>query len=79
MQLQNAIDIVQEKFMAEAQGTNDESINKRYFDAFDNCPAMMETATQIWAAQLIAQNIQQQEMAAEAAQQQEAGEAAPQA
>ncbi|WP_432797691.1 hypothetical protein [Poriferisphaera sp. WC338] len=65
MQLQDAINIVRDKFMAEAQGEDNEAVSKAYFEAFENCPAMMETATQIWAAQLIAQNIQQQQAAAQ--------------
>jgi len=59
MQLQEAIQIVQAKFMAEAQGKTDGDEADRYQDAFADFPVMMETATQIFAAQIIAQNLEQ--------------------
>ena len=59
MQLQEAIQIVQAKFMAEAQGKSEGDEADRYQDAFADFPVMMETATQIFSAQIIAQNIEQ--------------------
>jgi len=69
MQLQQAIQIVQAKFMAEVQGQLDGEAADRYSDAFADYPAMMEVATQIFAAQIIAQNIQNQQNAAQQQQQ----------
>jgi hypothetical protein len=65
MQLQEAIQIVQAKFMAEAQSKPDGPEADRYQDAFGDYPAMMEVATQIFAAQIIAQNIEQAQRAAQ--------------
>ncbi len=59
MQLQEAIQIVQAKFMAESKGNSEGDEADRYQDAFADFPVMMETATQIFAAQIIAQNIEQ--------------------
>ncbi len=70
MQLQEAIQIVQAKFMAEAQGKTEGDEADRYQDAFADYPVMMETATQIFAAQIIAQNIEQAQRQAHAQQQQ---------
>lgn len=71
MQLQQAIEIVQQKFMAEAQGQIDGEVADRYADAFGDYPAMMEVATQIFSAQIIAQNIENQQRAAAQQQQQQ--------
>ncbi len=70
MQLQEAIQIIQQKFMAEAQDQLEGPAADRYADAFGDYPAMMEVATQIFAAQIIAQNIEQQQKAFAAQQQQ---------
>ena len=64
MQLNDALNIIREKFVSEVQEQENEAASKKYFEAFDKFPAVMETASQIWAAQIIAQNIQQQQAAA---------------
>jgi hypothetical protein len=69
MQLQEAIQIVQAKFMAEAQGNSEGDEADRYQDAFADFPVMMETATQIFAAQIIAQNLDQAQRQAQSQQQ----------
>ena len=65
MQLQEALNLIHQKFMLESQGKEDEAASKQYFDAFDKYPAVMETASQIFAAQIIAQNIQAQQAQAQ--------------
>jgi len=71
MQLQEAIQIVQAKFMAEAQDQTEGAEADRYQDAFADFPVMMETATQIFAAQIIAQNLDQAQRQAQQQQEQQ--------
>ncbi|QDU34824.1 hypothetical protein KS4_29000 [Poriferisphaera corsica] len=63
MQLQEALNLIHQKFVNESQGKEEESVSAKYFEAFEKFPAVMETASQIFAAQIIAQNIQQQQAA----------------
>jgi hypothetical protein len=72
MQLQQAIQLVQQKFQAEAQGQTDGQAVDAYHDAFEKFPVMMEIATQVLGVQIIQQNIVRQ---AQQKQQAEGGEA----
>ncbi len=60
MQLNDAINLVRDKFVAETQGQLEGEAAERYADAFADYPVMMEIATQIFGVQIINQNIQQQ-------------------
>ena len=60
MQLNDAINLVRDKFMAETQGQSGGDIADKYQDAFADYPVLMEVATQIFGVQIINQNIQQQ-------------------
>lgn len=62
MQLQEAINLVRQQFIAEAQPPNGEhadklkEIRRAYNEAGGSHPAMMAVAHQIWAEELVAQN-----------------------
>jgi hypothetical protein len=74
MQVNDALNLVREKFAAEAQGTTDGAVADKYQDAFSDYPVTMEVATHIFAVQLIqhnmAQQMQAQQQAAKKAQEQ---------
>lgn len=74
MQVNDALNLVREKFAAEAQGTTDGAVADKYQDAFSDFPVTMEVATHIFAVQLIQHNMAQQMQAQQqAAKQQEQG------
>ena len=58
MQIQEAINLVQSKFQAEAKGETDGDAVEQYQNAFADFPVMMEVATYIFAQGLITQNYQ---------------------
>lgn len=58
MHIQEAINLVQSKFMAESQGQTSGEAADKYQDAFSDYPVMMEVATYIFAQGLITQNYQ---------------------
>jgi hypothetical protein len=60
MQLNDAVNLVKDKFMAEARGETDGPAAEKYHDAFEQFPVMMEVATQVFGVQIIQQNIAQQ-------------------
>ena len=73
MQLNEAVQLIQKKFMAEAQGKSEGPELDEYQDAFDRFPVMMEVATYCWADQIVQQNYEaRKKMAA-----QQGGDAAP--
>ncbi len=76
MQIQEAINLVQAKFMAESKGETEGDVAEKYADAFSNFPVMMEVATYIFAQGLITQNYQAAIQRAQR-EQQEKGAAAP--
>jgi len=60
MQLQEAIQLVQQKFQAETQGQTEGQAVDAYHDAFEKFPVLMEIATQVLGVQIIQQNIVRQ-------------------
>ncbi len=56
MQLQEAVQLVQAKFVAETQGKMAGPEVDAYHDAFEKFPVMMEVATYCWADQIVQQN-----------------------
>lgn len=74
MQINDALNLVREKFNAEAKGDKAGDVSDRYQDAFSDFPVTMEVATHILSVQLIQHNMTQQIQA-----QQQATEAAEQA
>ncbi|MEM1208397.1 MAG: hypothetical protein AAF586_09030 [Planctomycetota bacterium] len=60
MQLQQAIQLVQQKFAAETQGQTEGPAVEAYHDAFEKFPVLMEIATQVLGVQIIQQNIVRQ-------------------
>jgi len=74
MQVNDALNLVREKFTAEAQGLTEGEVANKYQDAFEQYPVTMEVATHIFAVQLIQHNMAQQMQAQQAAGQ-EGGEA----
>lgn len=58
MHIQEAINLVQAKFMAESKGEMQGEAAEKYADAFEQFPVMMEVATYIFAQGLITQNYQ---------------------
>lgn len=78
MQLQDAIQIIQQKFMAETQGQLEDPIHEKYADAFDNYPLVMEVAQAAFADEIIQRNYEARRAMAEKAQA-ASGEKAPEA
>ena len=76
MQINDALNLVREKFTAEAKGDTGGEVMDRYQNAFSDFPVTMEVATHILAVQLIQHNMAQQMQAQQQAGQQ--GGAAPQ-
>ncbi|WP_428388591.1 hypothetical protein [Mucisphaera sp.] len=60
MQLQEALNLVQQKFQAESKGETSGEAADKYQAAFADYPVMMEVATHIFGSQIILQNAQQQ-------------------
>lgn len=58
MHIQEAINLVQAKFVAESQGQTDGEAAEKYQQAFSDFPVLMEVATYIFAQGLITQNYQ---------------------
>ena len=64
MQLQEAVQLVQQKFVAETQGKTDGPEMDAYTDAFEKFPVMMEVATYCWSDQIVQQNYEQRKQQA---------------
>ena len=56
MQLQEAVQLVQAKFVAETQGKSEGPEIDAYHEAFEKYPVMMEVATYCWSDQIVQQN-----------------------
>lgn len=56
MQLQQAVQLVQAKFMAETQDKSEGPEIDAYHEAFEKYPVLMEVATYCWSDQIIQQN-----------------------
>ena len=56
MQLQEAVQLVQAKFVAETQAKMEGPEIDAYHDAFEKFPVLMEVATYCWADQIVQQN-----------------------
>lgn len=56
MQLNDAVQLIQRKFMAESQGKTEGPELDAYQEAFEKFPVMMEVATYCWADQIVQQN-----------------------
>jgi hypothetical protein len=69
MQINDALNLVREKFAAESGGQTSGEAADKYQDAFGDYPVTMEVATHIFSVQLIQHNMAQQMQA----QQQAAG------
>lgn len=68
MQLNDAVLVVQQKFMAETQGKTEGAEIDAYHDAFEKFPVLMEVATYCWADQIVQQNYEmRKQMAAQQA------------
>ncbi|MFN3167940.1 MAG: hypothetical protein ACE37H_12850 [Phycisphaeraceae bacterium] len=65
MQLQEAVQLVQAKFMAETQGKMEGPEIDAYHDAFEKFPVLMEVATYCWADQIVQQNYEMRKKMAE--------------
>jgi len=65
MQLQEAVQLVQAKFVAETQGKSEGPEIDAYYEAVDKFPVMIEVATYCWADQIVQQNyeMRKQQMA----------------
>lgn len=57
MNLDQAISLVQQQFVAEAQDQAPEGLREQYEAAAQKYPAMMQVAHHIWAQELIRQNL----------------------
>lgn len=77
MQLQEAVQLVQAKFVAETQGKTEGPEYDAYYEAIDKFPVMIEVATYCWADQIVQQNYEMRKQQA-AAQAGQAGGEAPQ-
>ncbi len=60
MQINDALNLVREKFTAESNGQTDGEAADKYQNAFGDYPVTMEVATHILAVQLIQHNMAQQ-------------------
>lgn len=56
MQLQQAVQLVQAKFVAETQEKSEGQEIDAYHEAFEKYPVLMEVATYCWADQIVQQN-----------------------
>ena len=68
MQVNDALNLVREKFTAESKGDSSGDVTQRYQDAFSDFPVTMEVATHILSVQLIQHNLTQQIQAQQAEQ-----------
>lgn len=78
MQLQEAVQLIQAKFIAETQGKSEGPELDAYQDAFEKFPVLMEVATYAWADQIVQQNYEARKQAAIKAAQEKQAEGAPQ-
>ncbi len=69
MQVNDALNLVREKFTAESNGETAGDVSDRYQNAFSEFPVTMEVATHVLAVQLIQHNMAQQMQAQQEAQQ----------
>ena len=74
MQLQEAVQLIQAKFVAETQDKAEGPEIDAYHEAFEKYPVVMEVATYCWADQIVQQNY---EMRKAQAAQQAGGEGQP--
>ena len=74
MQLQEAVQLIQAKFVAETQDKAEGPEIDAYHAAFEKYPVIMEVATYCWADQIVQQNY---EMRKQQAAQQTGGEDGP--
>lgn len=72
MQLQEAVQLVQAKFVAETQDKTEGPEIDAYHEAFEKYPVIMEVATYCWSDQIVQQNYEMRK--AQAAQQAGGGE-----
>ncbi|MGB1124661.1 MAG: hypothetical protein ACPG4Q_05595 [Phycisphaeraceae bacterium] len=56
MQLQEAVQLIQAKFVAETQDKAEGPEIDAYHEAFEKYPVIMEVATYCWADQIVQQN-----------------------
>ncbi len=77
MQINDALNLIREKFAAESKGLSTGEAAEKYQDAFGDYPVTMEVATHILAVQLIQQNMAQQMQAQQQAAGQGDGQAQP--
>lgn len=56
MQLQQAVQLVQAKFVAETQEKSEGPEIDAYHEAFEKYPVLMEVATYCWSDQIVQQN-----------------------
>lgn len=79
MQLNEAVQIIQQKFAAETQDKTDGPELDAYQSAFEKFPVLMEVATYAWADQIVQQNYEARKVAAmKAAQEKAQADGAPQ-
>ena len=71
MQLQEAVQLIQAKFVAETQDKAEGPEIDAYHEAFEKYPVIMEVATYCWADQIVQQNYEMRKQ--QAAQQTSAG------
>ena len=71
MQLQEAVQLIQAKFVAETQDKAEGPEIDAYHQAFEKYPVIMEVATYCWADQIVQQNYEMRKQ--QAAQQATAG------
>ena len=75
MQLQEAVQLIQAKFVAETQDKAEGPEIDAYHAAFEKYPVVMEVATYCWADQIVQQNYEMRKQ--QAAQQAAGGEGQP--
>lgn len=75
MQLQEAVQLIQAKFVAETQDKAEGPEIDAYHAAFEKYPVVMEVATYCWADQIVQQNYEMRKQ--QAAQQAADGEGQP--
>lgn len=75
MQLQEAVQLIQAKFVAETQDKSEGPEVDAYHAAFEKYPVIMEVATYCWSDQIVQQNYEMRKQ--QAAQQGQAGGEAP--
>ncbi|MEM9415458.1 MAG: hypothetical protein AAGA29_08285 [Planctomycetota bacterium] len=78
MQLQQAVEIIKQKFIAETQDKLDGPEFDAYSEAFEKFPVMMEVATYCWADQIVQQNYEARRQQALKQAQEQGGDVTPQ-